>query len=298
MKTKNRCLVLALGAALLLLACGNGQQAIPLMAYDTDQAATVATPGTQLQWLPATPELLEPFTATGFSGLYYNNLTWVVSIATMTGGCLASKNNVTFATTCAGDTGHGFVSMKVPADSMGGAELVSFRKTNYHYGLYEARMKLSPVGGVCDAFFWQSFNGDTTEEIDVELLTNEFTSTTGKVHYCLHPKPAGMGWFDPKFQQIADLAFNPGAAFHVYGFHYTADSLTHYVDGVQVAQFTRAGGARIPKNAGKIWLNCWTGSVNWGGGPPTQDATMVVDWVKFWPEQTTGIASEAITLKE
>jgi hypothetical protein len=296
MKIKNRCLGLALGATLMFQACGNGPQSIPLAPYDADQSN--AATGTRLQWLPAAPEIHEPFTATAFTGLYYNSLTWVASIAGMTGGCKASMSNLSLSATCAGDTGHGFVSMKVPADSMGGAELITFRKTNYHYGLYEARMKLSPVPGVCDAFFWQSYNADTTEEIDIELLTNEFTSTTGKVHYCVHPKPAGMGWFDPRFQQIADLPFNPAAAFHVYGFHWTADSLVYYVDGAVTATFTRAGGTRIPSKPGRMWLNCWTGSPNWGGGPPTQDATMVVDWVKFWPEQSSGIASEAITLKE
>ena len=30
-------------------------------------------------------------------------------------------------------------------------------------------------------------------------------------------------------------------------------------------------------------MNAWTGNANWGGGPPTQDASAVYDWVKFWP---------------
>jgi hypothetical protein len=37
---------------------------------------------------------------------------------------------------------------------------------------------------------------------------------------------------------------------------------------------------------GIIMMNAWTGNPNWGGGPPAQDASVIYDWVKYWPGAT------------
>jgi beta-glucanase (GH16 family) len=179
--------------------------------------------------------------------------------------------------------------MTVPANTMGGAEIKTFRKKDYHFGLYECRMKCSNTPGVVQAFFWQADGGNNSGEIDIEFLTKEFGSGTGKVHFTTHPKPANQGHFDPRHQQIIDLDFNPADAFHVYGFHWTEQVLTCYVDGDSVCVFNKSEGAVIPNVPGLIWLNTWTGNPNFGGGPPTADATQIFDWVKFWPESGTGI---------
>ena len=38
---------------------------------------------------------------------------------------------------------------------------------------------------------------------------------------------------------------------------------------------------------GYIMMNTWSGNSNFGGGPPSQDATSVYDWVKFYPGATS-----------
>ena len=205
-------------------------------------------------------------------------------------------DNLELTSTCAGDTGHGYIHMTVTANKLEGAEIITFRKTDYYYGLYEARMKLSSVPGVVDAFFWQSYpnDGQTVQEIDIEFLTKEFTSNSGSFHAVVHPR-GDLGYFDPRHQQIPQLDFNPAADFHVYGFHWTYEELNYYVDGELVASFKRSEGSPVPDRPGRIFLNCWTGSPNWGGGPPTEDATMVIDWVKYWPESDVGISAEYIS---
>jgi hypothetical protein len=237
--------------------------------------------------LAAQPELYEPFTNTTFQALYYNNLTWVASISGITGGTTASLANIGFADTCAGDTGHGYMSMTVTPQN-GGAEIITFRKKNYSYGLYEVRMKTSSVHGACHAFFWQSTSG--TQEVDVEFATvNLNDGATGEVEFTLHP---GTGIATNLRHKKVALSFNPTKGFHVYSWLWTADSLVYYIDGQKVAPFYKAAGSPIPSEPGPIWLNAWTSGGAWLQGPPSANSTMVVDWVKYWPFASNGVATD------
>lgn len=239
-----------------------------------------------------TPEFYETFTAPSIQGKYYNNFTWTAAIATMSGGCAASVDRLGLTATTVEDTGNGFMSFTVNAGlPLTGAEIVTNRN-DFHYGLYEVRMKISPIPGVVNAFFWQSAGATIVEEIDIEFLTNESSGSSGIMRCTIHPKPDNQEHLDPLHQQLVNLAFNPSDAFHVYGFHWTENLLIYYVDGTEVCRFVRSEGAVIPTLSGYIWANCWTGNAFFGGGPPTANATMVYDWVKFWPEVGSSISTE------
>ena len=43
-------------------------------------------------------------------------------------------------------------------------------------------------------------------------------------------------------------------------------------------------------------MNTWTGNPYWGGGPPTQQATSVYDWVNFSPNVTVVPGNVQVTL--
>jgi hypothetical protein len=278
-------------SGLVFLACTGQQNPVDLTAVDEPTSAPQSNTQSRGATPLEAPELFEPFAETSLTALYYHRLNpgymWAVSIGPITGGTTAKASNIVFSRTCAGDTGHGFMSMTVtPANE--GAEMITFARHDYFYGTYMVRMKPSNVAGACHAFFWQS----APEEVDVEFATHNIgTGSTSEVEFTLWPAN-GMSGNDPRRYKNQPLNFNAAAAFHVYGWKWTADSLVYYVDGQRVAPFSRAAGSPIPTQPGDIWLNAWSSSGAWLLGPPQANCTMIVDWVRFTPEVSTGISDE------
>ncbi|ARN81304.1 small metal-binding protein SmbP [Methylocystis bryophila] len=167
----------------------------------------------------------------------------------------------------------GFLSLSVKANALRGSEIQTL--PSYGYGYYETRMKVTDVPGVCASFFWVEAPKYGPREWDVEFLTNEpwiSSANSGKVHLFIHPA---------NIEYIVELPFNPSHDFHRYGFLWTAQSIAFTVDGQIVHRFSDSS---LNTNAkGFIMMNTWTGKADWGGGPPTSDATSYYDWVKFWP---------------
>jgi beta-glucanase (GH16 family) len=201
---------------------------------------------------------------------------WRVSVWQGTGRNMFTLNNCRFALKVPDDPGRGYLFMTVRANSKNGAEIICTEKT--HFGYYEARMKCSPVPGAVNAFFWiDYFTRRKGEEVDVEFLTSDFAATPGEgmVRCMLHPGNHGGP---------VKLGFNPAEGFHRYGFLWQPGRLEWTADG-QVIQ-TITDPKQVPKEPGHLFFNNWTGSRNWGGGPPAADNTMIIDWCRFHPGAT------------
>ncbi len=164
----------------------------------------------------------------------------------------------------------GFLSLTVAANQKRGSEIQTLANPGYGYGHYEACIKVSPVSGVVDSFFWIEAPNYGPHEWDIEFLTPDFSANAGAVHFTIHPTNATY-----KFP----LPFNPGAAFHRYGFTWTPGTIVFYVDG-KVA-YTFMDPSLNTSATGFIMANTWTGNPSWGGGPPTQNATSVYAWARY-----------------
>lgn len=196
-----------------------------------------------------------------------------------TGGNMLVRDNATLTDTYAGEASRGFLSLVSTAKVLRGGEIQTVPA--YGYGYYEVRMKVASEPGVCDSFFWIQGGKDSYGplEWDVEFLTNESwirTPDKGKVHLTVHFQ--GDTWD----AYIADLPFNPAKAFHRYGFLWKTGQMDFTVDGKVIHTFKNAG--FTSSRTGVIMMNSWTGNKDWGGGPPTNDATTVYDWVKFYKD--------------
>jgi beta-glucanase (GH16 family) len=162
--------------------------------------------------------------------------------------------------------------------TVGGGDGIGFK---CNHGYYEVRMKLPKVPGICASFFRIGKEYAGNPEIDLEFLTPDFAGTPGKgkVRCMLHPGNRG----GPQA-----LPFNPSEDFHRYGFLFTPERVQWTADGkvIQTLDQVALGGDGI------LMMNAWTGNPDWGGGPPTEDAQAVYDWVKYWPG-ATAIPGEA-----
>jgi hypothetical protein len=79
------------------------------------------------------------------------------------------------------------------------------------------------------------------------------------------------------------LGFDPSAGFHEYRFDWLPDRVVFYIDSLPVTTMVHS----VPHDAGRMFLNHWSnGSPAWSGGPPQQDATMSVLYVKAYFNST------------
>jgi beta-glucanase (GH16 family) len=255
---------LAATAFLLLSAAAHAQNV-------QDQAALQPQPACSAK-MPAGDSVFETFHP--WNGKISPNGIWRINGPWIgTGGNLIDPTLANLTSQYDGKPG-GYLSLSVAANQLHGSELQSLTLPGYNYGKYESRIKVSSVPGVVDSFFWIQAPNYGPLEIDIEFLTDEFTNNVGKVHYTIHPSNQTY---------VQNLAFNPSDAFHNYGFQWTAGKVEYYVDGKAVYSFSDSTlNSTAP---GFIMMNTWTGNPNWGGGPPTQKATSVYDWVAFHPYQ-------------
>jgi len=180
------------------------------------------------------------------------------------------------------DSGTGFLALSInPGPSLQGSEIQTLPATGYSYGYYETRLKLSPVAGGCVSFFLVDAPKYGPHEIDIEFLMNESwlaNPKAGKVHYTLHG-PSGHP------SHVADLPFNPTLGFHKYGILWTPGTIKWYVDG-ELSYTLNSADFNSSSTQVYIMANAWSGTKNWGGGPPAKISTSYYDWIKFWPNVT------------
>jgi Ca2+-binding RTX toxin-like protein len=240
----------------------------------TASTTTVSTPG-------VSPLIFEDFNS--WSGNVSPDGIWRIAGTWQgTGNNTLQPSNVSFTNTYPGETDTGFMTLTVPAGSpLRGAELQSLTTPGYSYGYYETRLMTTNVknGGVV-SFFWIEQPNYGSHEWDIEFTLSDSwagTSNPGRVSFTTHPLDN---------TQWVNLGFNPSQTFHKYGFLWTPGRIDFTVDGQVVRTVTDP--ALKTDATGYIMMNTWSsGNPNFGGGPPTQAATSVYDWVKFYPGATS-----------
>ena len=224
------------------------------------------------------PQIFEEFNFQ-WNGSYSPDSLWRRASWVGTGQNMFTLDNAVVESSYSGAT-EGVLKLTVTAGKLEGGEIQSVGDggSNFSYGYYEVRMKVakeSGAAGCCVSFFWIQAPGYGPGEIDIEFLTNEaWTATSGAVHYSVHPAHTSVK---------RNLPFNPSSDFHRYGFLWTPTQVIYTVDGVAVYTFNSGVPASAP---GYIMANAWTGAPTWGGGPPSQNATSVYDWIKYYPNVT------------
>ncbi|KAL7787036.1 glycoside hydrolase family 16 protein [Trichoderma ceciliae] len=173
------------------------------------------------------------------------------------------------------------VGSTIANDSVPVAELDTARD-DMHYGSYRAGMKLTPVNGTCAAFFWY-FND--TQEIDMEFLSREFDAKKKvyPVNLVIQSEASQQAGFDASKTgtfKVVNLTFDPTIGFHEYRFDYLPGRVLFYADSQLLAEMN---GSSVPSGPGHIILQHWSnGNPLWSGGPPEQNATLTVSYVKAY----------------
>ncbi|TDZ18368.1 Beta-glucanase [Colletotrichum orbiculare MAFF 240422] len=155
------------------------------------------------------------------------------------------------------------------------AEIDSARH-DLHYGSFRAAMKVPDVAGTCAAFFW--YHNDT-QEIDMEFLTREFNASNGTypLNIVLQSRASLDNGYNAQgtgnFLKVS-LGFNPTTDFHEYRIDYLRDEVVFYADNKAIG---RMNGSAVPTEGGHLILQHWSnGNPLWSGGPPKQDAVLMV----------------------
>ena len=144
-------------------------------------------------------------------------------------------------------------------------------KDMYHYGMYEMRMKPIKNDGVVSSFFTYTGPSDNNpwDEIDIEFLGKDTTKI--QLNYFTN----GIG----QHEYFHDLGFDASQEFHEYAFEWLEDSITWYVDGVEVYKAVE----NIPQTPSKVMMNVWpgTGVEGWlNAFDGTVPLTAEYDWMR------------------
>ena len=160
----------------------------------------------------------------------------------------------------------------------------------FGYGDYEVRMKPAKKAGTASTFFTCTGDYDTNpntgkpnpwDEIDIEFLGQDTT----KVQFNYYVNGKGG------HEYMYDLGFDASEDFHTYGFRWTEDYITWFVDGKPVYRVDATESSPMPSTAGRMLMNYWCGASaaeNWMGkysdpgeeGPEYQwiKTSAKVDW--------------------
>jgi len=174
-----------------------------------------------------------------------------------------------------------FVSGNLEQDMVSVAEMDS-RRSDLTYGSYRASMKLTDVPGTCASLMWY-FN--ETQEIDMEFLSKDFDRENNVYPVNLvvqTSQPKGADYDPTKDSNYiqTQLPFDPTSGFHEYRIDYLPGEVIFYADGVPLE---RISGAAVPTTSGHFILQHWSdGNSVWSGGPPEEDTSVTVRYVKAY----------------
>ncbi|ENH73069.1 hypothetical protein FOC1_g10008564 [Fusarium oxysporum f. sp. cubense race 1] len=142
--------------------------------------------------------------------------------------------------------------------------------------------KFSQLHKISEGHDWY-FND--TQEIDIEFLSQEFDHDNGiyPINLVVQSKKSLEAGYDASktgsFKRVR-LDFDPTDAFHEYRFDYLPGQVLFYADGKLLA---RMKGGDMPSSGGHLILQHWSnGNPLWSGGPPKEDATVTVSFVKAY----------------
>ncbi|CAN7295207.1 family 16 glycosylhydrolase [Phenylobacterium sp. LjRoot225] len=152
------------------------------------------------------------------------------------------------------------------------------------YGYFEMRADLPEAKGVFPAFWLLPADGSFTAEIDIM----EYVGETNIVHNTVHYGPDGDHWVAPSFKSyVADLA----SGYHTFGLLWTAETLTWYVDGNEVAQIATPDEAKKPM----YMLANYAVGGNWAGDPTSSDLPgLAIDYIRAYSLDAAPAASPTV----
>ncbi|KAM5382615.1 hypothetical protein ACJZ2D_002405 [Fusarium nematophilum] len=197
------------------------------------------------------------------------------------------------------------VGSEVDHDGAVSAAEIDTARLDLHWGSFRAGMKATPINGTCAAFFWvccwilehemskvdwvKYFND--TQEIDIEFLSREFDHDQRiyPVNLVVQSNLSLEAGYDARrtgtFERV-NLDFDPTDAFHEYRFDYTPGRVRFYADSKLLAQME---GNAMPSVGGHLILQHWSnGNPLWSGGPPANNATITVNYVKAYFNSSDG----------
>lgn len=171
----------------------------------------------------------------------------------------------------------------------------------FGYGDYEVSMKPSNKPGTASTFFTCTGSYDTNphtgqpnpwDEIDIEFLGEDTT----KVQFNYYVNGVGG------HEYMYDLGFDASEDFHTYGFRWTEDYITWFVDGEPVYRVNATESSPMPSTAGRVLMNYWCGSSaaeNWMGKfENPDDKGPEYQWVKTSAEVDWGEIPEPVEVEE
>ncbi|KAJ4352150.1 uncharacterized protein N0V89_007497 [Didymosphaeria variabile] len=127
---------------------------------------------------------------------------------------------------------------------------------------------------------------NNSQEIDMEFLSRQFNESQGTVQLVLQSPQSVRNGYDASGTagyQVQHLPFRPDEKFHEYRFDWTPGSVIFYVDGQIMHEMTQ----NIPSDPGHMFMNHWSnGDPLWSAGPPGQDTSMTVSYVKTYFNST------------
>ena len=162
-------------------------------------------------------------------------------------------------------------------------------------------MKPSNKPGTASTFFTCTGSYDTNphtgqpnpwDEIDIEFLGEDTT----KVQFNYYVNGVGG------HEYMYDLGFDASEDFHTYGFRWTEDYITWFVDGEPVYRVNATESSPMPSTAGRVLMNYWCGSSaaeNWMGKfENPDDKGPEYQWVKTSAEVDWGEIPEPVEVEE
>lgn len=119
----------------------------------------------------------------------------------------------------------------------------------------------------------------------MEFLSKDFNMANSSfpVNLVLQSREAAEAGYDASktgnFVK-AYLPFNPTNGYHEYRIDYLPGRVFFYADGAVLAEMK---GPAVPSSLGHLILQHWSnGNTNWSGGPPAEEATVKVRYVKAY----------------
>ena len=114
-------------------------------------------------------------------------------------------------------------------------------------------------------------------------LEFDFDNDIYPINLVLHSKEAASNGFDAAttntFRKV-NLSFNPTTAFHEYRIDFFETHVIFLADGEPLATMN---GSAVPSHPGLLLLSHWSnGNPFWSGGPPSEDASIAVSYVKAY----------------
>jgi beta-glucanase (GH16 family) len=158
-------------------------------------------------------------------------------------------------------------------------------KSNMQYGYVEIRSKAAPV--TVSSAFWLIGNHF---EIDIfEMIGKEGNGTDGSGPDVMYMMPATLhnwdigGLDENGYGEDYTLNWDVSSSFHVYGAHWSSESVIFFADGREIGSITK-------EEAGDIWngdyLHLWIDNEMfvWEGVPNESElpAYFEIDYVRVW----------------